>query len=86
MVAELLAPIKQGRARQVLAAVHVAAPGADADDIQAAAEDWLARMERIKGHAPDPITASQLPDVVAAHVSSRRRRPAGHGLIPQIDY
>ena len=75
------------RARTVLAAIRKACPSADADDIQAAADEWAERWERIKGHAPDPLTASQLPAVVAAYVKADRTASrAGHGLVPMIEY
>lgn len=74
------------RARTVLAAIRSAAPTADTDDIQAAADEWAERMERIKGKAPDPITASQLPSVVAAYVkASRTASRVGHGIVPMIE-
>ena len=82
----LLAPISPARLATVLAAVRKAAPTADAEDIEAAADEWADRWDRIKGRAPDPITASQLPAVVAAYVkASRTASRAGHGLVPMIE-
>lgn len=76
----------KGRALIAWSAIRRAAPTADATDIQSAADDWAERWERIKGHAPDPLQASQLPDVVAGWMNaSRTASRAGHGLVPVIE-
>lgn len=85
-IRQILAPIRPARALAVLASIHQLAPNADAHDIEAAAEEWTERWTRMKGRAPDPITASQLPEVVAAYIRSRSTsgRP-GRSLVPMIE-
>ena len=85
-IREILAPIKPARALAVLAAIHKLAPNADAYHIESAAKEWTERWTRIKGHAPDPLQASQLPDVVAGWMKSTTTASrAGHGLVPVIE-
>lgn len=76
----------EGRALIAWSAIRHAAPAATATDIRAAADDWTERWTRIKGHAPDPLQASQLPDVVAGWMKSTTTASrAGHGLVPVIE-
>ena len=75
------------RAARVLAQLRSVAPEATAEDVERAAEDYTARLERRKGRLADPITAGQLPAVVLAWMGKRKASArTGHGIRPVVEY
>lgn len=65
------APYTMRRARGAVAKLARVAPSAGPAEVQAAAEDWTARMRR-RRETFDPITADQLVEAVTAWLTSQR--------------
>ena len=73
------------RAARVLAQLRSVAPEATAEDVERAAEDYTARLERRKGRLADPITAGQLPAVVLAWMDRPRAERGRRRMVPHIE-